>query len=393
MTDVWITGYGAVTAAGPTSDDLCDALLAGRGAIRPLAELGCLPCAPVDRVPDHPGGSRLDRAGNLFVAAAEEAWRRAGLDNSPCEPNRMAVFEGSSLGPMAAVIRTCKAEMNGQRRARPLDVLRFMPGAGGTSFAQTHGIRGPVLHLSAGSVSAACAVGEACERISSGAIDVAIAGGSECPLEPSIVDRFIVAGVVQSSRRSACCRPFDRTRRGTVLGEGAGAVVLESPAHAQHRGALPRSVLSGYALTAETYSQVAPDPSGAAVCQAVERILHGNDEPGWIKAHGTGTPPGDEAEYRGLASVFGRRLPEIPVTSLKSTIGHCLGASGAVEIVATILALNNRIVPATLGTTEIDPAFELYSVALHRMAWATASALILAESFGGRCAALLLRAP
>jgi hypothetical protein len=106
-----------------------------------------------------------------------------------------------------------------------------------------------------------------------------------------------------------------------------------------------------------------------------------------------GTPSGDEAEYRGLAAVFRRRLPEIPVTSLKSTIGHCLGASGAVEIVATILALNNRIVPATLGTTDIDPAFELYSVALHRMAWATASALVLAESFGGRCAALLLRAP
>ena len=394
---VWITGYGAVTAAGPTSAHLADAIQLGRSSVRALPEFGGVHCAPIDEVPNCPMGRRLDRSARLFVSAAEEAWGKASLDDLPFEPERIAVFEGSSLGPLAASLRTHEADLTSgrARTSRALDILRLMPGAGGATFAQAHGVRGPVLQITAGSVSAACAIGEAYQRIASGSVDVAVAGGSECPLEVSIVARFVASGLLSPAANGGSpCRPFDRTRQGTVLGEGAGALVLESEEHALRRGVGPCALLSGYGLASEAWSLIAPDPSGAGVLQATRQAIgnHGG-EPGWIKAHGTGTRTGDSAEYFGLAAAFEHRLPTIPITGLKPLIGHCLGASGAVEAVAAILAIGQGIVPATLGTTEVDPAFPLFSLALERRCCANRSALLLAQSFGGRCSALLIRAP
>lgn len=384
--DVWITGCGAVTAAGPTSRELLNAMVAGLSAVGPLPGLGGMPGARVLSIPDHRIARRLERTGGLFVAAAEEAWRQAGLDGRSLVPERVALVEGSSLGPMAAVLSACKAELNGLRKARPSDVTRLMPGASGTTFAQAHDIRGPVLQISAGSVSATYAVGEAFEKIVHGTLDVVVAGGAECPLEPSIVERFVSAGVVAPG--AAACRPFDRDRQGTVLGEGAGVLILESRDHAVRRGAVPRAILAGYGTASEAHSQTAPDPSGTGVCRAARQALREGRDPAWIKAHGTGTRSGDLAEYRGLVAAFGSRLPMMPVTSLKPLIGHCLGASGAVEAVATVLALERGIIPATLGTAEVDPDLGLYDVVLETRPGASASVLLLAESFGGRCAAL-----
>jgi len=326
----------------------------------------------------------------MFVAAAEEAWRLAGLDGASLAPERVALIEGSALGPMAAVLDACKAEARGLRKARPLDVLRLMPGSGGTTFAQAHNIRGPVLQISAGSVSAAYAIGEAYEKVAGGMMDVAVAGGAECPIEPSIVERFISAGIVRAADEMSC-RPFDRHRRGTALGEGAGVLILESREHARRRGAVPQAVLDGYAIASETHSQAAPDPSGSGVLEATRRAFHERANPTWIKAHGTGTYAGDLAEYGGLASAFGPRLPNIPVTSLKSLIGHCLGASGGVEAAAVVLAIKHGIIPATPRTAEVDPALSLYDVVLDTRPCAKASVLLLAQGFGGRSAALSLR--
>jgi 3-oxoacyl-[acyl-carrier-protein] synthase II len=388
MVDVWVTGYGAVTAAGPTSHDLMNAMLEGRSAVQPHADLGCVPAARVQCMLEHPMTRRLDRTGSLLVTAAEEAWRHAGLDRTSFEPDRVALIEGSALGPMAAVLAACKAEVQGVRKARPRDLIRFMPGEGGSTFAQAHGIEGPVLQISAGSISAACAIGSAYEKVADGTLDVAVAGGAECPLEPSIVERFVSAGIVQGATGEAPCRPFDRGRQGTVLGEGAGVLILESREHAIRRGAVPRAIMNGYATASETHSQSAPDPSGSGVFRAVRGALQRSGDPTWIKAHGTGTPVGDLAEYRGLDSAFGSRLPTMSVTSLKPLIGHCLGASGGVEAVAVVLALARGMIPATLGTTQVDPILVRYDVVLEARLCAGASVLLLSESFGGRCAAL-----
>jgi 3-oxoacyl-(acyl-carrier-protein) synthase len=244
-------------------------------------------------------------------------------------------------------------------------------------------------------VSAAFAVAEAWTKLTFGLLDVVVVGGGETPLEPEIVACFDAAGVLAPVEAVPPCRPFDRDRAGTVLGEGAGAIVLERAAHAQRRGRAPRAVVSGVGASCESHSSVAPDPSGAGVAQAVLAALAGTDpgEIAWIKAHGTGTRANDAAECRGLATALGAELEHSWLTSLKPALGHCLGASAAVETVAAVLALEEEMVPATLGTSGADPALPRCAIATSVREDRRPVALLLAESFGGRCAATVLRRP
>ncbi len=397
---VWVTGLGAVTGAGVGTAPLLDALRAGRSSVRPVAELGGLPAA---RAPDPPRDRRarhLERSAALFLAAAQEAWRDAGLGDEGAavsDPARCGVIEGSSLGPLADALETLRARLaTGDGALRPSGLVRFMTGAGGAALAHCHRLRGPVLHLSAGSVSAACAIGEAFQKIAAGLADVVVAGGAECPLQRDVIEHFRLAGILATPiDGESACRPFDARRTGTVLGEGAGVLVLEDAGHAARRGARPRAVVSGFGLTCEAFSMISPEPGGAGVAESVRAALGARppDAIGWIKAHGTGTKLNDAAEVRGIASVFGTRLGEVPLTSLKPALGHALGASGAVEAVAALLALEAGFVPPTLGTESLDPELPPCRVALSAEPSDAREALLLSESFGGRCAALAVRRP
>lgn len=399
--EVWITGCGAITAAGIGTRALETALAGERSCVSVDSAGG----PPVGRAPDPPPcreGRKLDRSARLFLAAASEAWEDAGLSDLPLEPCRVAVVEGSSLGPMHELIeasRRCGCSGSGGsgcgHRVRPSDIVRFMTGAGGAAFAQSHGIGGPVLHVSGGSVSAACAIGEAAMWVACGRVDVAIAGGAESPLHPDIVGLFRAAGILaEVDGRPAPCRPFDAARCGTVLGEGAGIVVLEAADRARARGRAPLAVFTGYGTGSESYSMTAPDPSGSAVASAVRQAIAagGTTGLGWIKCHATGTRRGDASECHGLQSVFGTELGRIAMSGLKPLLGHCLGASGAVETVAAVLALGQALVPGTIGTGTVDPGLPPCTVALHPRPLDAPAALLLSESFGGRAAALLLRA-
>jgi 3-oxoacyl-(acyl-carrier-protein) synthase len=387
---VWVTGIGAVSAAGIGVASLGAVLVLGRSAVRPIPPLGCRPAGQAPTPPRHPAGRHLDRSARFFLQAGEEAFHDAGLKDGHFDPRRCGVLEGSSLGALADLL-TELAEQ-GRSAPRPRRLVRYMPGAGGAAFAQLHGVRGPVLHLSAGSVSAAYAIAEGVEKIRSGRLDLVIAGGAECPLHPEVLASFEAAGILGSRDSGEVpCRPFDPRRQGTVLGEGAGVLVLESPEHARRRGAWPRAVIRGYGMSCESYSMTAPDPSGAGVAEAAKEALSGlRGEPGWIKTHGTGTRLNDAAECRGLAGVFGEALAGIPITSLKPALGHCLGASAAVEAVGAILALEQGIVPPTLGSEQQDPDLPPHRVATLGCRPAADTVLLLAESFGGRCAALTL---
>ena len=401
---VWVTGLGAVTAAGVGTAPLRDALREGRSGVRPQPELDGLPAA---RAPDPPldaprgrgrvGTRHLERSAALFLAAAEEAWRDAALGDDVPDPNRYGVIEGSSLGPLADILETLRARLAGKDGAvRPTGLVRFMTGAGGAALAHRHGLRGPVLHVSAGSVAAACAIGEAFQKIRSGEADVVIAGGAECPLQHDVIEHFRVAGILAAlDDGGEACRPFDVRRCGTVLGEGAGVLVLEDAEHAARRGAAPHTIVSGFGLTCEAFSMISPEPGGAGVADAVRAALGDGplDAIGWIKAHGTGTKLNDAAELRGIASVFGTRLGAVPLTSLKPALGHALGASGAVEAVAAALALEEGFVPPTLGTTRLDPDLPPCRVPLSAEPSDARAALLLSESFGGRCAALAVSSP
>jgi 3-oxoacyl-[acyl-carrier-protein] synthase II len=395
MMRVCVTGIGAVSAAGTGAAPLLESMLSERSAIAPSAAIsgraaGSAPVQVRDRTT-----RRLDRAAAMFVTAAREAWQDAGLEQSPPDPEMCAVIEGSSLGPLSDALTRhaqCIAEA-GAYTPRPSGMIQFMTGSGGTTLAHLYDIRGPVLHLSAGSVSSMVAIGEGCMRIARGEVDVAVVGGAECPLHPIIVDHFEAAGILTGGVGSdGCCRPFDRRRSGTVLGEGAGVLIIESEDHARRRGAHPLALIHGFGLARETGSMTAPDPRGAGVAAAARQALAAVmlTDVGWIKAHGTGTRTNDAAEVAGLAEVFGAGLPQTPITSLKSTFGHALGASGAVETVAAALALGKQLIPPTLGTEEIDETLPRCSVALRAEKCCAPVALVLAEGFGGRCAALAL---
>ena len=392
---VWITGVGAITAAGPDATCLLEALRGERSGLTPATALGGLLVGAAPDPPRTKEARRLDRSAGFFFAAAEEAWRSAGLREATRWPERCAVMEGSSIGPLSELLTVHRARLSRGRRPapRPFDLVRFMPGAGGVAFAQRHGIKGPVFHLSAGSVSSACAIARAVDEVASGAMEIVVAGGGECPLQEDVVASFTAAGILSSARNGdAPCRPFDRRRSGTVLGEGAGALVLESEESARARGVRPLAVVVGAGVAAEAHSMVRPQANGVGVRKASEAALGRTGLPpiGWIKAHGTGTAEGDAAECRGLATLLEGRLPEVLLTSLKPMLGHCLGASGAVEAVAAVLALGEGFVPATLGTTDPDPSLPPFTLATRRTPTDAAAALLLSEGFGGRSAALVL---
>jgi 3-oxoacyl-(acyl-carrier-protein) synthase len=384
---------GAVSAAGVGTAPLLRRMLEGSSGLTRDPGLGGRWAGRAPALEPQAYTRRADRSAAQFFAAATEAWRDAGLEADTIDPERCAVIEGSSLGPLSGALERHALSLSGaaEYSARPTALVQFMTGAGGSMVAQMLGISGPVYHVSAGSISSMVAIGEAWQKIVIGLVDVAVVGGAECPLHPMIADHFEAAGILAPDEcEHAGCRPFDRRRAGTVLGEGAGALVLESESHARRRGARPRVLLRGLGFARETQSMTAPDPNGSGVTASIRRATRRvrPDDIGWIKMHGTGTPLNDAAETRGLSAAFGDRLPDVWITSLKPLLGHALGASGALEAVAAIMALAEQTVPPTLCTEEIDPALPLCRVALHPEPCPSSMALILAEGFGGRCSAM-----
>lgn len=393
--EIWVTGMGVMSAAGAGRDALEALLVGGRSAVAPVEELDGVHAG---RAPLVQTSRRLDRSASLLIAAAEEAWRDAGLELLAEQPSRCALIEGSSLGPLAASLTSHMERLSDPVRTmpRPSALLQFTGGTGGAAFARSHRIQGPVFQLNAGSVSSAYAIGEACQMIIDGRVDIAIAGGTECPLHSEILAHFTAAGLLADRvGERAGCRPFDRRRSGTVLGEGSAMLVLESASHARRRGARPHALLRGFGMTCEAYSSTSPDPNGRGVTEAIglatAQVNVG--EIRWVKTHGTGTMANDLAECRGLDTAFGAHLNAMPITSLKSAIGHSLGASGALEAVAAILSLADGFVPATLGTEEPDPSLPPACHVVRQLERVSPGvALLLSEGFGGRCAALALEA-
>jgi 3-oxoacyl-[acyl-carrier-protein] synthase II len=392
---VWVTGIGAISAAGLGVESLRSLLRRGATAVEPCASLAGRPAAAAPLPPPAAATRRLDRSARLFAAACEEAWSDAGLGEGALRRDRCGVIEGSSLGPMADLLAEHRAAPRRRGTARARHLVRFMSGAAGAAFAQQHELSGPVFALSAGSVSAAFALTEGWLKLALDLLDVVVVGGGECPLDPEVVDCFALAGVLAPLDAAPPCRPFDRARCGTVLGEGAGALVLERADHARRRGVAPRAIVSGVGVSCESYSAVSPDPTGVGVAHAAGAALAATDpwDLGWIKAHGTGTRQNDAAECHGLAAALGNRLACSWLTSLKPSLGHCLGASAAVETVAAVLALEDGLVPATVGTDEVDPEIPCCTVAVGVREERRPAALLLSESFGGRCAAAVLRRP
>jgi 3-oxoacyl-[acyl-carrier-protein] synthase II len=358
---VVITGVGAVTPLGVGARALHTGWLAGRTGI----EAGVGACSDFDPtdVMSVKAARRSDRFAQLAIGAAAEAVADAGWDSDspPYDPAAVGCVIGSGIGGMSTFEGSCETlHERGAERVSPLAIPLLMGNAATGLLSMRHGLRGPAFGVMSACASGAHAIGTAARMISAGDADAVVAGGAEATLTPLATAAF---AAMDATSVTGVSRPFDARRDGFVMGEGAGVLVLEVEDRARARGAEVRGEVLGYAATADAHHLTAPDPTGESAARAVSRAL---DDAGlspadldYVNAHGTSTPLNDRSETQALKLALGDDARRIPVSSTKSAIGHLLGAAGAVEAIATVLALGERVAPPTLGYEQPEEGLDL----------------------------------
>jgi 3-oxoacyl-[acyl-carrier-protein] synthase II/nodulation protein E len=368
---VVITGMGCVTPIGNTIPEFESSLFAGRTGI---AEFGLLPEAVegqngirFNRMasvtgfdPDQHLTSGVITATNLTAQFAIVAARQAAVQSDLMKhyaPEDIAVILGCSCGGRSSEeIETAKLYYR-NARVHPLTVTRTMASAGGSHISIDLGITGPVLNISTACASSTHALGQAFHMVRSGSSEAAIAGGHEAPLTFGFLRAWDSMRVVSPT----ACRPFSADRDGMTLGEGAAMLVLESLDAALARNAPIFAEIVGFGMSADAHHITQPQSDGAALAmrKALKDAGASPDDVGYINAHGTGTQANDTVEAAAIHKVFGERAPHIPISSTKSLHGHSIGATGALEAIATVLALHTGQLPFNAGVTTIDPAINL----------------------------------
>ncbi|MCL6448793.1 MAG: beta-ketoacyl-[acyl-carrier-protein] synthase family protein [Armatimonadetes bacterium] len=355
---VVVTGVGVVCAGGLSREEFWSSVTAGKSGIKPLESIdaGQLRTRVAGEIKHYRPEDyftrrqlrRLDRAGQYAVIAAREAVIQAGLDFERLDPFRAGVILGTSLGGMQSGDRFHRQWLTrGLRRARPGLLLSYPIHAPCDAVAHHLGLKGPRSVVSTACAAGANALGLARDLIVSGRADVMLAGG----VDPLCLLSFCGFSVLQAACPGPCA-PYSRSD-GLNLGEGAAVLVMEPLEKALERGAAILAEFLGYGLSADAYHPTAPDPGGQGAAAAMVRALRmagvAPEEVSYINGHGTGTPANDLAEPKAMRLVFGERLPAIPISSTKSMIGHTLGAAGAVEAAACVLAVERGVVPPTIN--------------------------------------------
>ena len=346
---------------------------------------------------------RLDRFAQFGVVAADEALSRpAGATGRPAsfpyDPMRVSLVLATGIGGISTVeVNLDAMRERGAARVSPLGIPMYMPNAGAAAISMRYGIQGPSLGIVSACASGAHAVGMAARTIQYGDADAALAGGAEATLTDF---GFACFQSMQALSETGISRPFDALRDGFVMGEGAGVLVLEEEQAARARGAKILGEVAGYGSTSDAHHLTAPEPTGRPACRAITLALEDAAiTPGqvsYVNAHGTSTQLNDAAETKALKLALGEYATKIPVSSTKSAIGHLLGAAGAVEAIATVQALNDRLIPPTLNYEVPDPELDLDFVPEGARPMAVANggapaAISNSFAFGGHNVALVIR--
>jgi 3-oxoacyl-[acyl-carrier-protein] synthase II len=379
---VVITGMGAVTPLGPGARTLFERWAAGEVGISD-GEAACSWFDPVEALGPKLA-RRTDRFAQFALAASDEALADAG--SLQCSPERIGCVIGTGIGG----IETIEAQQDvmrerGPGRVSPLSVPLLMSNAAAGTVAMRHSLRGQSYGVASACAAGSHAIGSAVRMIQAGDADAVVCGGSEAALTGLARAGFAAMGATSESGVS---RPFDARRDGFVMGEGAGVLVLEEAAVAAARGARVLGEVLGYGATSDAYHLTAPDPEGGGAARAVTLALAdagvSADELSYVNAHGTSTPLNDRSETAALNAALGDAAASIPVSSTKSSIGHLLGAAGAVEAIATVLALRERLAPPTLGFEEREDGLDLDYVpdSARPLAGANGRAIGMSNSFG-----------
>jgi nodulation protein E len=400
MRRVAITGVGIVCALGGNAAEVWQALAAGRCGIGPITALDTAQlrfhngAEATDFVPEkHLAGAQfelLDRFAQFALAAAREAVADSSVSLTPGLGARAAVVAGSCVGGQSAQEVGFQDLYTHQRnRVHPLTIPRAMMNAGASAISMDLGVTGPAFTVSTACSSANHAIGLAFGMVRSGQVELAIAGGSEAPFSFGNLKAWEAMRVVSPDT----CRPFSRDRSGMVLGEGGAMLVLEPWDAAVARGAHIRGEIVGFGMSADAHHITQPTMAGpvAAMRQAIADAGIAPADIGYINAHGTGTSVNDPVESRAIREVFGDDVGRVLVSSTKSMHGHALGAAGAIEAVATLLALENQLAPPTANFTERDAECDVNVVANRAQAAKFEYALSNSFAFGGLNAVLGFR--
>lgn len=396
---VMITGLGAISGSGLNLTDFWDALKAGRSAIKTLElSLDDVKMSLGVTVPDYDPENFfsdseltiLDRYSQFAVIAAQEAVNDSGL---VCGGNILtdaATIIGSGCGGKHTDEATYEQLYKKKRpRAHPLTIPKGMPSAAASMVSLHLGIKGPAFGLASACASGSHAIIQGMTMIQSGMIDVALVGASDAPFTYGLLKSWDALRVVSEDN----CRPFCKDRSGLVLGEGAGMLVLESEEHARDRGSKIYAELAGGGMTSDAGHITRPDILG--ITGAMEKALHHADlypdDIDYINAHGTGTLINDATETEAIHRVFGHYAKELAVSSTKSIHGHALGASSALELVATALAIHHKTIPPTANFTEADEMCDLDYVPNKSRQKEIRAAMSNSFAFGGLNAVITLK--
>ena len=361
MTQVVVTGIGAVTPLGVGARTLYERWLAGQSGIED-GEGQAREYDPKEHL-SVKEARRADRFTQFAMVAGDEALGEAGWSDGelPYDSTQIACIIGTGIGGIGTLEHNHDVlRDSGPQKVSPLAVPLMMSNAAPGALSMRYKLRGHSYGIVSACAAGAHAIGTAAGLIQSGAADAVVTGGSEAALTPLSKAAFAALDALSDSGIS---RPFDARRDGFVMGEGAAILVLEDAEKAKARGATILATIKGYGASSDANHITAPQPEGLGAAQAIGQALESAGltpaDIDYVNAHGTSTPLNDRAETKAIKLALGERAGQIPVSSTKSAIGHLLGAAGAVEAVATILALRDRMAPPTLGYEEVEEGLDL----------------------------------
>jgi len=405
---VVVTGMGAVAPNGNSVSEYWDALVAGQSGIDhityfdttdfPVKIAGELSNFDPEQYFDRKEVRKLDPFSVYALVASNEAIQMSGLDAGGFDPERAGVMLGCGIGGITTLLAEHVVLQNrGARRISPFFVTKLISNIAGGQIAIKWDLRGPNQTVTSACASATDAIGLALRLIQSGSADIMVAGGTEA----SICD-LPLAGF--STIRALCnaadppqsaSRPFDKDRRGFVMGEGAGILVLETEKHAQSRGATIIGELAGYGSTNDAFHVTQPAEGGAGAVKAMQLAIEDAgaepEEVDYINAHGTSTPYNDKNETAAIKTVFGDHARKLKISSTKSMTGHLLGASGGIEAIAALKTIEKQTIPPTINYTTPDPDCDLDYVPNTAEETQVNSVLSNTFGFGGHNAVVFMR--
>lgn len=403
---VVVTGMSVISPIGTGLADFWDNLTKGKSGIRkitrfPVDEYPCRIAAEVDFEPtlylDKREARKMDRFSQFAVVSARMAVRDAGLDGA-LVPERSGVVMGTGIGGMETFERESRVlSEKGPGRVSPFFIPMMIANMAAGQVSIDLGLKGPINTVVTACASGTNAIGDAYSIVRRGDADVMVAGGTEAPITPISLAGFcaLKALSTRNDRLAGASRPFDKTRDGFVMGEGAAVLVLESLSSALERGARIYAEIVGYGMSSDAYHITAPSPGGEGAARAMRAALDSAgvppEEVDYVNAHGTSTPANDLHETQALKAVLGERARSVAVSSVKSMLGHLLGAAGAIETVATALALKHQVIPPTINYEVPDPDCDLDYVPNQARHADVRYALKNSFGFGGQNACLLLK--